>query len=149
MKPSRNLWPYGLIGVFVLFFCGMATVVVIAATHQENLVNNNYYEQELKFQSRLDAIQRTQQTGATVRLDAAAQKLIIAVPAGHCSQNFSGKIILYRANAPELDQEIALTPAPDGTQALSTSSLSAGSWHVRVSWTAGGLEYYLENKIVL
>ena len=44
---SRNYWPMGVIVVFVLFFIGMASVVVIAVTHRDHLVSDNYYEQEL------------------------------------------------------------------------------------------------------
>ena len=48
----------------MLLFAGMAGVVVIAATHRESMVSENYYEQELKFQDQIDSAARAQKSGA-------------------------------------------------------------------------------------
>ena len=62
MKASFNPWPAGIIAFFVLLLCGMATVVAIAVTHRESMVNDNYYEQELKFQNQIDSVARAQKS---------------------------------------------------------------------------------------
>ena len=147
MNPAKNLWPFGLVLAFVLFFIGMASVVVIAATHREHLVNGNYYEQELKFQSQIDAAARAKKAGATIRFDAAAGQVLITVPPAQLAQKLSGTVSLYRPSAPELDREFLLEPKRDGTQTLNLSKFAAGLWEVRVAWTAGGENYYLEQKI--
>ena len=71
MKTTRNLWPLGIVITFVLFFCGMASVVVIAATHREDLVSDNYYEQELKFQNQIDGAARAKNPARRLHYDAA------------------------------------------------------------------------------
>jgi len=149
MKTKFNPWPYGIILSFVLLFCGLAVVVVIVATHREHLVSENYYEQELKFQDRIDAAALAQKSGASVRLDAATGKILATVPLAQLNQKFTGKISFYRPNAPELDREAAFAPGADGTQTFDTAGLAAGAWHVRVSWNAGGQDYFLEEKIAL
>ena len=111
MKTKFNPWPYGIILFFVLLFCGMATVVAIAATHRESMVSENYYEQELKFQDRIDSAARAQKSGANIQLDAAAGKLLVAVPAAQLAQKFSGAIELYRPSASELDREFPFDAA--------------------------------------
>ncbi len=147
MKTKFNPWPYGIILFFVLLVCCLAAVVVIAATHRESMVSENYYEQELKFQDRIDSAVRAQKSGANMQLDAAAGKLLVTVPARQLAQNFSGAIELYRPSSSKLDREFPFAPRADGTQALDVSKLAAGLWHVRVKWTAGGLDYFLEQKI--
>jgi hypothetical protein len=149
MKTTFNPWPYGIIGFFILLFCGIATVVVIAATHQETMVSDNYYEQELKFQDRIDSAARAQKCGAHVRLDSPAAKLFVAVPAAQLAQNFSGTIQFYRPSSPKLDCEFPLAPGADGSQSLDVSKLKSGLWQVRVNWTAGGQGYFLEQKLTL
>jgi hypothetical protein len=149
MKSNRNLWPLGIFVTFGLFFIGMASVVVIAATHREHLVNNNYYEQELKFQGQMDAVARTQKSGASISGDPAARVVVIAVPAYQLARKFSGKIELYRPSAPELDRELPLEPRADGTQTLDVSKLAAGLWAVRARWTAGGDDYFMEQRITV
>ncbi len=134
----------------MLFFGGMATVVVIAATHREDLVSENYYEQELNFQNQIDGAARAEKSGATISRDAAAGNIVIALNAAA----INGKILpatveFYRPSAPELDHEIQLAPKADGTQTLNVSKLANGPWLVRVKWNAGGKEYFLEQKIVI
>jgi hypothetical protein len=147
MKTARNLWPFGIALAFVLFFAGVAAVIVIASRHGDTLVSDNYYEQELKFQGQMEAAARAKNAGATLRFDAATGKIFLALPSEQLKQTFSGKVILYRASAQALDQEFLLKPESDGAQVVDVSGLAAGPWLVRVRWNAGGQEFYLEEKI--
>ena len=147
MKTTRNFWPLGIFTAFGLFFVGMASVVVIAATHRDHLVNDNYYEQELKFQSQIDSSARTQKSGATIAYDAGSSSVVIALPVAQLAQKFSGVINLYRPAEPKLDREFQLEPKADGTQTLDVSKLTPGLWLVRAKWNAAGETYFLEQKI--
>jgi len=149
MEPGKNYWPLGIILAFVLFFAGMATVVVIATTHREDLVSREYYELELKFQDQIDALARAQKAGAYLRFDAAAGRVLLALPPAQLSRKFAGKVTFYRADAPGLDREYILAPNPEGAQQFSVSRFSSGPWQVRASWTADGQAYFLEEKFVV
>jgi hypothetical protein len=147
MKTNRNLWPLGIFVTFGLFSAGMASVVVIAATHREHLVSDNYYEQELKFQGQIDSAARAQKSGATIAYDSAGRSVVIALPAAQLAQKFSGVIELYRPSEPKLDRGFPLEPKADGAQTLNVSKLAAGLWLVRAKWNAAGEDYFLEQKI--
>jgi hypothetical protein len=149
MNTKRNLWPLGIFVTFGVFFAGMATVVVIAATHREYLVNDNYYEQELKFQAQIESVARTQKSGATITCDSTNDLVVITLPVAQLAQKFSGTIELYRPSEPKLDCEFLLEPKSDGTQTLNVSQLAAGLWSVRVKWVADGKNYFLEQKITV
>ncbi len=146
---NRNYWPLGIFITFGLFFAGMATVVGIASTHREDLVNQNYYEQELKYQEHIDGAGRAQAAGAAITSDAVTGKIIVAVPRAHLAQKLSGTVTFYRANDPTLDREFPLAPQADGTQTFETAKLTAGPWQVRAAWTANGLSYFVEEKVVV
>jgi hypothetical protein len=147
MKTTRNLWPFGIVTAFVLFVGGMASFVVIACSQHDYLVNANYYENELEFQSQLDGAARAQQAGAAVRFDVGSKQVVISVPVAQLPQKFSGTVELYNAIEPKADREFLLAPRPDGTQTLDVSRLVSGSWTVRAKWNAGGEKYFLEQKI--
>ena len=147
MKITSNLWPLGIFTAFGLFFAGMASVVVIAATHRDHLVSDNYYEQELKFQNQIDSAARTGKAGATIAFDSAKSLVLIALPAAQLAQKLSGTIELYRPSEPKLDRKFLLEPKTDGSQMLDVSKLAGGLWLVRVKWNAGGENYFLEQKI--
>jgi hypothetical protein len=147
MKPNRNLWPWGIVVFFALFFAAMTAMVVIAATHRDHLVSETYYEQELKYQGRIDSAARTKSSGASVALNAAGGTLTVTLPPAQVAQKISGSIELYRPSAPDLDRQFPLVPSADGTQKLDVSQFAAGLWVVRVKWNAAGQDYFLEQKI--
>ena len=57
-KPF-NPWPYGIIATFVVFIASFAAVITFICQHRMDLVSADYYEQEIRFQSRLDEMNRT------------------------------------------------------------------------------------------
>lgn len=149
MKLGKNLWPLGIIVTFALFFIGMASVVIIAATHREHLVNDHYYEQELRFQTQIDGAARAQAAGATLQYDAATGRVVLRVPVTQLARKLSGQVTFYRAAAPTLDREFALEPASDGAQSFETAPFAAGPWRVCAAWTADGLNFFIEEKITV
>ena len=149
MKTTRNLWPYGIILTFVLLFCGITTVIIIATTHREAMVSENYYEQELTYQNQIDGTARAQKAGAAIALDATSGNVVVSVPAVQLSQKFSGTLEMYRPSDPKLDQTLNLAPLPDGKQTLDSSKLATGLWVARARWNVGGEDYYVEQKLTI
>jgi hypothetical protein len=150
MKPKPNLWPYALIMTFVIFISATAGLIVMAATHRDNLVSDNYYEQEIKYQSRIDSADRARQLPqAKAAYDAAQRRIVISLPPSHAGKKISGQIDLYRPSAAQLDRQFKLEPDATGHQVLDAAALSKGLWKVRVSWTVEGQDYFMEQKIVI
>jgi len=147
MKAKFNPWPLGIVLAFAIFIAGMATAVAIAITHRDTMVSENYYEQELRFQDQINAAARAKISGATIVHDASVRKVNVRLPASPAAEKTSGTIEFYRPAAAELDRTFPLVLKADGTQSLDVSNLAAGSWIVRLRWTAGGQDFYLEQKI--
>jgi nitrogen fixation protein FixH len=149
MKTPFNPWPCGIIFFFVLLFFGLAAFVVIASTHRDTLVSENYYEQEMQFQDRIDAVARARAVGAAIQYDAITGRVRVVLPRSLLAQQPVGRVELYRPAAANLDRQIKLEPDANGLQTLDTAALQPGLWIVRVSWTAGGRDYFLEKKITV
>lgn len=146
MKTPRNLWPFGIILTFVVFISGTIGLVVMACMHGTDLVNANYYDQEIKYQARIDSEARAHQAGASVSYDQQKRHIVIALPA---TQSVTGQIQMYRPSAAGLDKEFKLEPAANGIQTLDTAGLPPGLWKIRVSWNSEGREYFLDQKIII
>ena len=149
MKNTRNLWPYGIIAAFVLFLSGTIGLIVIAATHPQSLVSGNYYEQEIKYQGRIDGAARAKQSGATVNFDAATRRMVVSLPTAQTGLDLSGQIELYRPSSAGLDRQYQLQPDAEGRQSLDLAALPEGPWEIRVIWNVNGQEYFLGRKIVI
>lgn len=144
---KKNLWPYGIILAFVLFISGTIGLIVMASTQHEDLVSKNYYEQELRYQSRLDSLERAASSGASLVYDAVERRIVVALPVSPSHTSTSGTVQLYRPSEAGLDREITLQPGGDGRQSIDVRALQSGLWKVRVCWSADGLDYQLEGSL--
>jgi hypothetical protein len=151
MKTPRNLWPLGIIVTFALFFTGTVGLVVMAFSQKVDLVSPDYYEQELKFQGRIDRVERTRNavSQAAVAFEAGSQCITVSLPVSQAGHEVHGHIELYRPSSAGLDRDIQLAPDANGVQRLGTAGMVPGLWKVRVSWTVEHQDYYLDQKVVV
>lgn len=148
MKPIRNLWPLGVIAAFVIFISGTIGLVVMAASHKAELVSDNYYDQEIKYQNRIDSLGRAQQLGglASMAIDAGSGRITISLPPAQVRSGVAGRIQLYRPSAAGADRTLSLAPDENGLQFVDLKGLLPGLWKMRVSWTAEGRDYSIERS---
>jgi nitrogen fixation protein FixH len=150
MKLTRNLWPGGIIIAFLVFFAGTVSLVVMACSQRVELVSNDYYSEELKFQNRIDSVDRTRLLNAqpTVAYDAAGKCITVSLP-GKSKGSVSGRVLLYRPSAAGLDRQMRLDLDPEGSQRFDAHALLPGLWKVRVSWKVESQEYFVDRSVVI
>jgi hypothetical protein len=151
MKTDRNYWPLALVTAFVLFIGGTLALIAIAASQRSDLVTPDYYEQELRYQTRLDALQRAAPFAEriTVTPDAAGRSLRVSVPQELIGPDTVGRIELYRPSAAALDRAHPLALDAAGGQTLDVSALDPGLWKLRLHWSTAGRDYFVERNVVL
>ena len=151
MQTSRNLWPLGIIVTFALFFAGTVGLIVMACSQKVDLVSADYYEQELKFQGRIDRVERTRNTATqgSIAYDAGGKCITVSLPAAQAGHEVSGHIELYRPSAAGLDRAVNLAPDANGVQRVDAAGMAPGLWKVRVSWTVEQQDYFLDQKVVV
>jgi nitrogen fixation protein FixH len=151
MKPSKNLWPVGIILTFVVFISATVGLVVLASTQHVDLVNSNYYDQEIKYQSRIDSQSRTRELGASASIayDPASKRIVITLPEDQIRNGIAGHIELYRPSMAGLDRQFDLDLKTSNAQSLDASDLTPGLWKVRVTWTANNQSFFLDQKIIV
>jgi hypothetical protein len=147
MKNPRNLWPLGITLLLVGFFCGITTLVVIASANNTDLVSENYYEQEIQYQARIDGLARAREAGATLTYDAAPRRIVVSLGRNAATPDAPARVELYRPSAADLDQVLPLLPGADGAQMVDAGKLQPGPWNVRASWSVGGREFLLEGRL--
>ena len=150
-KSRINLWPFAITAFFSVAICCAVAFVIFCVRQREDLVTADYYEQEVHYQDQLDRVHRAAslQAPATIAYDEVSRRITIALPAEQLAHQLKGWIQLYRPSAAELDQKLPLQVDATGAQVVDASKLSAGLWHVRVSWTANGEDYYYDQKLVI
>jgi len=147
---KRSWWPIGIIVFFVLAISYIGGFVIWASNLREDLVANNYYDNEIRYQKELDLLNRTRQIAPTaaVAYDANQRNLIIALPVLP-SQSAVGKVRLYRPSDERLDQSLPLALDPHGVGRFDAKSLSPGLWKIRVEWNVNGQDYLLDRPVIV
>lgn len=146
---NKNLWPYGILASILLFIAGSAGLLVFALSQRYDLVSKNYYDDEIRYQSRIDGTSRALQLGARADYNKQTKHIEIVIPSSQIGKIADGKIQLYRPSAEQMDQQFALQPNANGVQSIDTASLQPGLWKLRVSWAVSCENFFFEQKIVI
>ncbi len=149
-KPSYNPWPISIVGFFVLAIAFFTGFVGWAMRQREDLVAADYYEREVRYQTQLDSLNRSQAVAAkvVVTFEPAHQTIIITLPEAQAAGAI-GRVHLYRPSDARLDRDVPLALTVDGSQRLDARQMADGLWKVRVTWTANGQEYFLEQPVIV
>lgn len=150
IPKTQNRWPVGLVLFFIVFTSYIVGFVVFASRQKMDLVREDYYDQEIRFQQQIDRVQRSAPllADAAIDYDRADNLVHVSLPA--VGQNdVAGTVSFYRPSDASLDTNVKLGLDPAGRQSLSVRSLRAGLWKVRVQWKSSGREYYFEKPIVI
>ena len=152
-RRIRNPWPYAIVGWFTIFVPAMIAWVAVAVHQKLDLVRPDYYHQEIQYQSQIDRLSRTAPVQSEVLISylPAERKVTLRLPPGHLAQapGLAGRVQFYRPSDAQLDFEVPLCPDAAGGQQVNTDRLRSGLWKIRVQWSAGGHEYFVDQSLVL
>ena len=148
-SPRWNPWPVCIITFFAFAVIGCVSFVTFCTLHPSELVAEDYYEQEIRYQSQLDRIELVHSSGslASIQYNADHKEITISIPRIGDTSPPTGKVELYRPSAASLDQSVKLEIDEKGRQQIDTAKLQPGLWKVKVTWSAGGRDYFLDQKV--
>jgi hypothetical protein len=146
----HRIWPIGLTVFFVLFVAGMVAFVAWSAGHREDLVAPDYYEQEIRYQERIEASARAGAAGLrpAIAYDAAMGRLKLSFGDPAALQSATGTVTLYRPSDAAMDRVFAFEPDAEGAQSIPVA-LASGLWRVKTEWHKDGQAFYAEEAIRL
>jgi len=148
---EKSFWPLGITLAFALFIAGTVALVFIAFRHKSDLVTPDYYEQEIKYQTRLDQLNRAAPLNeqVIVAFDDVARQICLSLPASHAGPQTFGRVQLYRPSAAGLDRELKLKLDASGSQILDATALEPGFWKVRIHWVCREQDYFVDKGIIV
>ena len=151
-SPKKKLnWGYGvaaLYGGFVLF---TLAIVGYASFQQFDLVDKDYYARGLDHDRQMARVNRVEALPEKPRYEFARERgeIILHFPRTFQPGDVTGVVIIFRPSAASLDISVPIQLSADMTQRIRAERLVKGMWRAKLSWTAGGLEYYQEQELLL
>lgn len=128
---------FGLFMTFILFF---VFKVQSNSKYDNELVTENYYQQELKVQDNIDRASNANALVDKVRIDKVSEGIQIAFPKDFDYTAITGKVSLYRPSNQKLDAEMEISLSSSNLL-IPKSNLVGGLWDITVEWEYNGVLY--------
>ncbi len=132
---------YGGFVVMILFLVWKSVVKKI------DLVADNYYEQELKFQNRIDQTRRASSLPVPLKWSVSDAKVHIQYPASFPGGAIHGKVYFYCPSDNRKDISFPITTDENMQQVIPFSKLSPGRYQIQIDWKANGETYWNEGIV--
>jgi hypothetical protein len=146
---GRVNWGTGIVIVFVIFMSATISTAVYLMNQDVNLVADDYYDQEIKYQQQIDRIKRTNKLDEKNIIVFNGTTINVTIPESLMNRDLTGEIYFYRPSDEKSDIKIPLYTDSLGVQVIPVSSLVKGLWSVKVNWIAGEVEYFVEERIFI
>ncbi|KAB7727682.1 nitrogen fixation protein FixH [Rudanella paleaurantiibacter] len=140
-------WGKSIVLTFVLFAGFIGSMVFWMTRQRVDLVRDDYYQDEIKYQQHIDRVVNTARLGAPVSMTYEAARQEVAFTLAAAVQK--GEVTFYRPADRRLDVHQTLMAGPAGARTVSTAKLASGFWKVQISWSDGEHDYYAEKELVL
>jgi len=150
ISSQRSIWPAVIITWFVVFISGIIAFVIFAQRNRMELVGDDYYDQEIRFQQQMDRVSRTRpfQSDVSINYEAGPRRITVILPPEQARKKPVGRIRFYRPSDSTLDRSVDLSIPENGRQILDASDLRSGLWKIRLAWTVDGEEFSTDQSIV-
>lgn len=141
-------WGKGLALALIAFAGMMAFFLVRGAQSPEPLITADYYEQELRYQDRIDATQRAMAFSTPIRFSVAREGVRVVLPVELHGTGLVGVLELLRLNDPGADRTVKVNGSA-GAELHAAVDLVPGAYIARFSFTADGAAYYHEERVLV
>jgi hypothetical protein len=142
-------WGIKITILYTGFVILIGSMVIISSSNKSELVASDYYEQELNYQHRIDAIANEKQLNVTIDYHVMDTCLVIRFPGTEIAKDFKGEIFLFRPSDASKDLKLKLAFDTHGEQSISKKILQKGIYKLCLSWKNKATDYYKEPIITI
>ena len=141
-------WGKKILFIYLAFVAGIVFMVIKAMNQNQDLVTNEYYEQELKYQQRIDESKRTDSIANSVTLLYKNDVLEILFSDFYSENEIKGDVLIYCPNDEKKDVKKEFSLAK-GNLSLAIPYHYVGFRHIKINWIANGKAYYKEQDLFI
>ena len=120
--------------------------VIYSSQNSFKLVERDYYQKEITYQSQINREMRTNQLSQKVNIYY-NESVLLQFPSIFSPEDINGTIMFFRPSDLNLDFSIKIDLNQDGLQSISSTNLKNGAWIIKVFWNNQLDEYYSEKRI--
>jgi hypothetical protein len=123
--------------------------VYFAFNQDVNLVRDDYYAEELKYESKIKKIKRAKKLTESLKVSVKEKSIQINFPKNIKSKNISGEVLFYRPSDRARDILLPILVDSLNQQSVSLNKMLKGMWKVQVDWAVNDITYFNEEIIMV
>ena len=141
-------WGNKLLITFIIFGAGIFYLVYRSMTTNFELVEKDYYKNELHYQQVIDGSNRA---GAlhSVKLEQKEDLILLQLPEEMKNKMVTGDVLFYCAYDEKKDKKFRLQVNNDGEQFFQPGSIDPGNYTVKINWSSDSDNYYTEKTLTV
>lgn len=140
-------WGIKITILYSAFAIGIIVMVIIAMNSNTDLVSENYYEQEIKYQDQIDKLKGSIELGKKISVDQDGEFIILKFSEFSPENKYSGDINFYRSSDAKKDFRIPFTPDDSGIQKIESAYLEKGQWKINLKLQNNGKDYFVSKDL--
>jgi hypothetical protein len=139
-------------GKIVILYLGfvalIVTLVVMCFKQDVELVSADYYDQEIKFQDKIEACNNEKQLLKSIQHDISEEAIVLRIDSALLTKDFTGTIILFRPSDSKMDKEYKMA-FRNNEQKIDSRELAHGAYKLQLSWVSNQKHYFKEDVIFI
>jgi hypothetical protein len=146
----RIKWSTGIviaIAAFITFIMVMVVTMVSDNAYNHDLVTDNYYQKELKYQDNIDATKNLHKLEYPLVIQKVSDGMEVVFPKDLTPEKIKGKVFLYRPSNRALDSEIEIN-TNQHSLVISDEALVSGRWDIVIDFTYNNQKYFYKEQII-
>lgn len=141
-------WGYKIATFYILFVAGILYLVVKANHQKIDLVSDNYYEEELKYQERIEEMTRVQKLSESVKVNIEGSHLAIKFPKDFKGNKINGNVQVYYPADEKKDMSFTFE-TENNLISHELNASNKGMHVIKLRWMAQNTSYYTEQNIFI
>jgi nitrogen fixation protein FixH len=141
-------WGTGIVISFVLFIAMIFLFIFLGGREPSDLVSEDYYAQELKYEERIQAARNTAPYKDSIEVNRTESLVMISFPAAALAGLEEGTVEFFRPSEADDDVLFKLEPSDEGIMLVPRSELKPGRYEIKINWTCKGVVYYWEKGFI-
>ena len=133
--------------LFLIFTIGQAIAIHVFIDY--DLVEEEYYEAEIKYQTQIEKMERTNALPEALIIKLTNRFVEFDFPSIFEDKTISGFINFYKPSDDLLDKTQAVKLDEENKMYFATNELATGLWKVKVHWEVNKVEYYNEKLLMV
>jgi nitrogen fixation protein FixH len=138
-------WGKGIVIAIVLFISYIMFMVITMIRTSSDLVEENYYEEGVKFEQKIQAIKNSKAIKDQIKISVDQQFLAIEFPNSVSMDSVTNGVIhLYRPENGKLDKHFSFSKEAGNIQLIPKEKITEGYYNLLLSWKTNESDFYVD-----